>query len=370
MKLLYICDEINTKSGWATNTFNLVKEAKRKGHTVTVLTSRNVNNTLPSSDIQVFQLLRSMKGGPKRIVNACIDTNNIKKIIDLKSYDAIHITVEPLMLIALFIKHPNIILSLIGTYSDVLFTVGVNQWFYKLALKKMNKLTAISDYTAKIFREKTKSDLGLSVSVIPLGVDLDKFSSDKLYEKKSCSFVFVGHIKERKGLHVAIKALHTVKNTYPKVRLIVVGSIGDEKYYDKCIELITKLDLKSSVDFKGNVLDIDLKSYYEESLACILPSINAGQSFEGFGLVHLEANASGIPSIGSLECGNETAISHGISGYLARQNSNEDVAKYMNTIISSWTNNEYQGLQLSARNFALEHTWELCFNKMADLYEK
>ena len=51
----------------------------------------------------------------------------------------------------------------------------------------------------------------------------------------------------------------------------------------------------------------------------VVASRNSGSSYEGFSLVHREANSYGVPSIGSLNSGNEDAIDDGNSGFLCHK---------------------------------------------------
>ena len=56
-------------------------------------------------------------------------------------------------------------------------------------------------------------------------------------------------------------------------------------------------------------------------------SINDGKAFEGFGLVFLEANAKGMPCIGSINCGAEEAILNGKTGYIVDPYNFKEVAQ-------------------------------------------
>jgi glycosyltransferase involved in cell wall biosynthesis len=93
--------------------------------------------------------------------------------------------------------------------------------------------------------------------------------------------------------------------------------------------LAKKLGLLERITFSGKVSHEKLPDYYSISNLHVLPSINVKNAFEGFGLVHLEANACGIPTIGSLYYGNEDVIMQEYNVFLCQQ---KDVNCLVDTI--------------------------------------
>ena len=63
------------------------------------------------------------------------------------------------------------------------------------------------------------------------------------------------------------------------------------------------------------------------------PSISISNYFEGFGLVHLEANACGTMTIGTINSSNEDAIPKG-NGFLVEQNDVQGLACAINKLLS------------------------------------
>ena len=63
-------------------------------------------------------------------------------------------------------------------------------------------------------------------------------------------------------------------------------------------------------------------------------SINDGKAFEGFGLVFLEANAKGMPCIGSINCGAKEAILNGKTGYIVDPYNFKVIAQKMDLILN------------------------------------
>jgi rhamnosyl/mannosyltransferase len=141
------------------------------------------------------------------------------------------------------------------------------------------------------------------VSVLPIGLELAPFLApapevrehgDHL--KRSIPgplWFFCGRLVYYKGLETALLALRSVPGT-----LLIAG---DGPARARLERFAARLDLKDRVRFLGNVpRDEDLAAYYLASTAFWFPS-NARS--EAYGLVQVEAMASGCPVI-------NTAIPH------------------------------------------------------------
>ena len=79
---------------------------------------------------------------------------------------------------------------------------------------------------------------------------------------------------------------------------------------------------------------------------------------EGFGIALIEANALGLPGIGSTNCGIEDAISDKKSGILVPYNNSELFISALNTILT-----EYDNYKSNAKTWALQHSWESIIEK-------
>lgn len=101
--------------------------------------------------------------------------------------------------------------------------------------------------------------------------------------------IFVGNLQPFKGLHVLIDAV--AKLNQPDFKLLIVGGGYDEA---ACRQHVHRLGLEERVVFAGpQKPDGDLPAYYNLADFLVLPSTYS----ESYGLVVLEAMASGIPAI-------------------------------------------------------------------------
>jgi len=221
-------------------------------------------------------------------------------------------------------------------------------------------IVSISEYTANRFNNVFKQ----TIKVIPLGVDFKRFNCSRTSGKRKKSFIFVGHIKPRKGLIYALKAFKNIMKNDNDVAFYVIGERSAGKYADTCFKYIKDNKMDKQVIFLGKVGNKELSDTYSKSICNILPSVNDGDYFEGFGLIHLEANASGIPSIGSLGCGNESAIVDGKTGFLCKQKNIKSIQKSMEIILKDYENDDFHIWEKECISFAELNDWKIYFKQL------
>ncbi|MCP4708529.1 MAG: glycosyltransferase, partial [Planctomycetes bacterium] len=213
-----------------------------------------------------------------RIIN---DAVRVRRAVDLKSFDLVHVLVEPYLPVINILSVPNVVFNIVGTYAVYPFQRGVNQWLYRRALKKVRSIISISDYTAERFMVNNRA--GIPVHTIPLGVDNGQFAMDRVpsSSSKQNAFSFVGEIKPRKGLLYVIRAIERLRKEFQDVRLYVVGDTQFGGYADECQRYVDNNDLGDNVRFMGHVTAAQLRQCYRQSLANVLPSVNEHDYFEG-----------------------------------------------------------------------------------------
>src|SRR5580693_9222867 len=101
--------------------------------------------------------------------------------------------------------------------------------------------------------------------------------------------LLVGRLVYEKGFQLALDALPTVIEQVPGVRFVVAGSGTHEAELKAQAK---RLGLDAHGKFLGWIGDDALHSLYRIADLCVVPSI-----YEPFGLVALEAMASGCPCI-------------------------------------------------------------------------
>ena len=134
------------------------------------------------------------------------------------------------------------------------------------------------------------------ISVIPPGVDLDRFNSvDLISQPAQHRAVCVRRLERRMGIDVLLRAWSQVIVQTPDAVLEIVGSGTCE---DKLKDLAVAMRLGTSVIFSGRLSDAKLREAYARASVSVVPSL----ALEGFGLIALESLAAGTPTIVT-DCG-------------------------------------------------------------------
>jgi phosphatidylinositol alpha-1,6-mannosyltransferase len=127
----------------------------------------------------------------------------------------------------------------------------------------------------------------------------------------------VGAFKPRKGHHVALEAFALLAAAHADLRWVVVGGGRlDGDYATGLQRRAEVLGLGHRIHWLSNLSDAQLAACYQRSVVFVLLPISRHGSFEGLGLVYLEAAAAGLPAVGTLASGAMDAIADGESGLL------------------------------------------------------
>ena len=121
-----------------------------------------------------------------------------------------------------------------------------------------------------------------------------------------------------KGQDQVIAALPLIRKAHPNVRYIIAGRGDDEPRLRQCAIHHGQED---AVVFAGFVPDNELADYYRLCDAFVMPSTG-----EGFGIVYLEALASGRPCIVGNADASPEAIAQGRHGFAVDPRSPADIA--------------------------------------------
>lgn len=127
----------------------------------------------------------------------------------------------------------------------------------------------------------------------------ESFFKQQLGLKGSPIYLTVGGIEPRKNSICLLQAFSFVLQEYPNAQLIIAGGatlFDYQSYRDQFFALADelKIEIGHSLILPGVIQDADLPTLYRLADAFVFPSVK-----EGWGLVILEAIASGIPVITS-----------------------------------------------------------------------
>lgn len=139
------------------------------------------------------------------------------------------------------------------------------------------------------------------LALVPLGVDLTRFTPAEAAElppARPLTGLFVGQLRHYKGVDDLLRAWPQVAGA---PRLLIAGHGPQRAAWER---LTADLGLAGRVRFLGNVADEALPDLYRAADLFVLPSTSRAESF---GLVLVEAMASGLPCV-TTEIGTGTSF--------------------------------------------------------------
>jgi starch synthase len=210
-------------------------------------------------------------------------------------------------------------------------------------MKLADIVIALNKTMYRTLTEKAKIDPRKMITV-PNGVDIEFFRPGLKDEwilnryglEKRSYILFVGRISPEKGVHILLRAFKQIVNDIPKdFKLVIVGALASTfnstqiSNYAKAMMNYAKEKLGERVVFTGAIDRNGLRILYSNAYCFVLPSLA-----EAFGMVLLEAMASGTPPIGSTAGGIPDIIIDGVNGLLFRKGGWKDLASKLLMLIA------------------------------------
>ena len=162
-----------------------------------------------------------------------------------------------------------------------------------------------------------------------IGVDTDKFRPDP-HVAKNASLLYVGRLVEKKGCMDLLRAMKTVNATHPDVQLTIIGD-GPLQATLRAFAQEAGLNVRFCGVQPAEVVQQHLKT----ALMLCMPSVRAANGdSEGLGIVNLEAQATGIPVVGTRHGGIPEAVEHGVTGLLSPERDPEALAANILTLLA------------------------------------
>lgn len=170
-------------------------------------------------------------------------------------------------------------------------------------LQSADSVIAVSNYTKNIVNRYYGVPLD-KIHVVHNGVDLVDFEPTNIKRMfpNDQIVLYVGRLTFQKGVDYFLKAAQEVLQVNPNTIFLVVGS-GD--MYQQLVMQAASLDIAHRVVFAGFLTGEKLRACYQMSDVFVMPSVS-----EPYGIVALEALASGTPAIISKQSGVSETLSH------------------------------------------------------------
>jgi glycosyltransferase involved in cell wall biosynthesis len=361
LRLLWLCSDLDGMDGWSSYARGLAEALIKQGVQLRILTSRHARQT-ELAGAEVIPCLTSPLAPLDR--PSALAWDAVQAARWRSGTDLIHAIVEPYALGAITPGAPGLVVTLHGTYAVSPFREGpLTRWAFRHALTEAKRIVCVSNYTRSRLLEKIDLD---NVSVIPNGATLPEVLDLGSQRTEQPLILGVGAVKRRKGYHVAIEAMHLLRDELPSLRYTIVGDSSDRRYVDSLTQQISDFGLENRVSLRGHVSSSELSDLYRSASAFVLTPVNSGVAFEGFGLTYLEAGAYGLPVVGSLGCGAEDAILDGETGYLVPQESPADLASRIRVLLKDPVAAQAMGDR--GRAHAQTFAWDRVAESYLDVY--
>ncbi len=216
------------------------------------------------------------------------------------------------------------------------------------------------------------------IDVVPPGVDTDVFSPGGPDARAAARaalglpdaervIVFAGRIQPLKGPDVVIDALRLLVDRHPDVAwraVIVGGESGTGRHRDHWLaDLAEQRGVADRVDMRPPVPAAELAQVYRAADVVAVPSYN-----ESFGLVALEAQASGTPVVAAAVGGLTVAVDDGVTGQLVDGHDPADWAERLAEVVLD--PDRRARMAEAAPRQAARFSWEVTVDGLLDCYAR
>ena len=387
MKILQVTPSFYpTLGGVAAYTLNLSQMLSQRGHQVDILT---INKADAMKEEKLSDKIKVYRCSPNlRYRNLFVSFELAQKLRKANDYDLCHIHIPfPFILETAAATSLTNHIPLVATdhgegtsgmpsiiYSVMAKLYNLYNWFARsVSLRYVDRIVFYSQSYAEYLRIPNK--IRERVRIIRPGVDIQRFSplNDDLKLRAQFGFshsdkvvLFVGALDRSsryKGVDYLLKAVHLARNENATIKLVIVG--GGE-LVPMLKKLVAELELGQNVVFTGAMPNDHLPPYYAMCDIFVLPSIPGGP--ESFGLVVLEANASGKPAIASDLPGVRDAVKNEKTGLLVPPRDPEALAQAILRLIED--DDLRSQMAQNARKEVESHSWQRFAEEMEAVYSE
>jgi len=348
---------------WHIDVLNRFKNTYQ--HQVRLITGDFGGNDLPKSEVKKrlngidYQIIKTKKvwGGIARVPN-----EEGRKIIEeaVKEADAVHFIFgffgQDSMMKRLKRKYGTKIVA--GIHAPLFYENKSHNLYVALysrffTMPKFDGFMALNPGEYKILKKWNLPN----AHFIPSGVDVNKFvAKSELRKKDTLTFLFAGRYEMQKAPDIAAKAITKfIEKTGAKdVLFNFIGSGSMEKYISEIAEI-----------YPNQVKNIGYSTqpvpFFQACNLFFLPSRQ-----EPFGLVVVEAMATGAPVLASKSEGPTLMVTEGKTGYFFEELTSSSVAKTLTKVYELWKKDSkvFERMKNAMRKQAEKYSIDASVEKM------
>ncbi|HEY3750585.1 MAG TPA: glycosyltransferase family 4 protein [Pseudonocardiaceae bacterium] len=207
------------------------------------------------------------------------------------------------------------------------------------ALRRIGSTVDVLTFVSRYTRSRFAAAFGplAALEYLPPGVDADRFRPDpaaraavrdRYHLGDRPTVVCVSRLVPRKGQDMLIRALPLIRRRVPDAVLLLVGGGPDR---DRLTELASATGVAEHVVVTGSVPMAGLAAHYAAGDVYAMPSRTRGRGLdvEAFGLVYLEASATGLPVVAGRSGGAPETVRDGVTGYVVDGRAMDELAEVL-----------------------------------------
>ena len=198
---------------------------------------------------------------------------------------------------------------------------------------------------ASQFTQSSLEEAGVSadrILLLPLGADLGQFRFVRRPADGPFRILFVGGVGQRKGIKYLLQAFDRIRGR--GVELTLAGPLP--------ADMRPLAPYQGSIRLTGRLDQADIVREMHAADVLVLPSV-----FEGFGLVIVEAMATGMPVIASTNSAGPDIIREGLDGYVLEPDDVDGLAERLELLRLDRAGAVEMGAQAAER--AREFSWDV-----------
>jgi len=352
------------RGGVTEHVYHLGRELSRRGHEVTVIAGHR-----RGADDRGLNVVRLGRMVPLTLNGATVSAvvgwrlgTRVREIQSREKFDVLHIHQPSELMLAMAASeaaHP----PLVGTFHTAADRNPLPMWLgarYRRLIERFDARIAVSPSAAEFVTRYVPAQF----EIIPNGVDTGRFSPTvegfPAFRDDVFTILFVGRMDPRKGARFLFMALPYLERELKEYRVLVVGDGWRRNVYRQFIPL----GLERRVVFAGAASVEDMPRYFRSADVFCSPATGG----ESFGIVLLEAMASGLPVVASRIPGYQHVMEDEVQGRFAAVRNPADIAAQIVSLARDSERRKIFGQ--AGRQRAIEHDWQSITDRVLDVYRR
>ena len=335
MKIAIVCPyDLYSPGGVQKHILDVAAELRKRGHNVKIIAPRCATGQKDSDNVIFLGKSRKIEFNKTRFDISIVYGKDKKRLVDTirqGEFDVIHYHTiwTPFLPLQILLASKS---ANVATFHDTppdnitgILTKIVFRILGFFLLRHLDSAIAVSEAPAEHLVKKP----GHKIHILPPCTDLTAFSPDikPLIARSDqvVTILFLGRFEHRKGIDILIQAFGKLMDRQHNVRLLLAGSGNEALNIDKSIKSMGL----SGVITLGQIEEADKPACYTSCDIFCSPALYG----ESFGIVLVEAMASGRPVVAAANKGYSSLLQSKADLCLAKPGNAEDLYQKLSSLV-------------------------------------